>query len=301
MARTFPPHLITALTAAALAAACALAAGSAAAAEKPQSTENEASTKVWTNDSIRALRGTVSSFSGDQQSTVETAPQGAVAPSVSPPLPVSQLDPGWYRVQVAHLRADAARAQAKASEIQAELDSHTGGHKGNNLLAEPEGITPQSEIQLLNQRRDRDLKQIDALEEMARRNGIPVREILYEPTLKDYAIDQALTAPPLPEPQGPPKTEAQWRARFTDLRRQLAAAIEERDVLQREFGVAELQYYPNPNTTLKESITFHQENELRAKIDAQDAKIKALRQQLSDLEDALRRAGGPPGWSRPES
>ena len=228
------------------------------------------------------------------------APAATQAQSGSQPLPPRERDPGWYRVQVARLRADAARAQAKANEIQAELDSHQGGHKGYNLLAEPEGITPQSEIQLLNARRDRDLKQIDALEDMAQRNGIPPREILYEPTLQDYADYQALEAPPSPaEPEGPPKTEAEWRARFTELRRELAAAIEERDVLQREFGVAQLQYYPNPNTTLKESITFHQENELREKIEAQDAKIRALRQQISDLEDALRRVGGPPGWARP--
>ena len=27
--------------------------------------------------------------------------------------------------------------------------------------------------------------------------------------------------------------------------------------------------------------------------------VSSLKQQISDLEDALRRAGGPPGWARP--
>ncbi|HUJ40626.1 MAG TPA: hypothetical protein VLW54_08780 [Candidatus Acidoferrales bacterium] len=297
MAQKGHRRLFTGLTAAAVITACSLAAipGGAAQANAAQ---QQPSTKVWTNEDIAALKNGPLSHPAGPSPNRAKAPQAAAARSGSKALLPREQDPGWYRVQVAHLRADAAQAQAKADEIQAELDRHQGGHRGNNLLDEPAGLTPQIQIQMLRKQAAEDRKKIEALEDMARSNGIPVREILYEPTLEDYAIYQALTAPPLPEPQGPPRTEEQWRARFTELRRELAAAIEERDVLQREFGVAELQYYPNPNTTLKEGITFHRENELRAKMEAQDAKIKALRQQISDLEDALRHAGGEPGWAR---
>ncbi|HTQ87581.1 MAG TPA: hypothetical protein VMI93_15285, partial [Candidatus Solibacter sp.] len=70
------------------------------------------------------------------------------------------------------------------------------------------------------------------------------------------------------------------------------------DVLQQELGVAVVQYYPDPNKTLKESVTFREENRLRARIADKKAEIGSLHEQISDLEDALRRAGGPPGWAR---
>ncbi|HVN10302.1 MAG TPA: hypothetical protein VMV61_15095 [Patescibacteria group bacterium] len=305
MAHTVSRGIFAGLTAAGLVATWTFVAGVALAAAPSQPAPNEAPTKVWTNNSIRALGNEPASFQGDGHPIAGSAPSAAAirasgAQKATQPLPPRELDPGWYRVRLAQLRADAARAQAEADRIQSELDSHSGGHKGNNLLAEPEGITPQSEIRILHARRDRDLKQIDALEDMARRNGISPGELRREPSAEDYADYQALELPPPPqEPQGLPKTEAEWRARFAQMRRELAAAIEERDALQREFNIAQLQYYPNPNTTLKESVTFHQENVLRDRINAQDAKIRALRQQLSDLEDALRRAGGPPGWARP--
>jgi len=301
MVRTSRHPVFASLSVAVVVAAGALAASPAMAAiqnHSRQPAQQALSTTVWTNDNIGMLENTPPEVKIQQPGNAESAPAPAAAQSGSQALPPRELDPGWYRVQVAQLRADAARLDAKAKQIESVLKAHEGGHEGNNLLAEPEGLTPQIQVKLLRERRDEDLKKIDALEDMARHNGIPPGEILYEPTLRDYAIYRALTAPPLPLPQGPPKNEAEWRARFVDLRRQLAAAIEERDVLQREFGVAELQYFPNPNTTLKEGITFHQENELRAKIDAQNAKIASLKQQISNLEDALRHAGGEPGWAR---
>jgi polyhydroxyalkanoate synthesis regulator phasin len=39
-------------------------------------------------------------------------------------------------------------------------------------------------------------------------------------------------------------------------------------------------------------------NDNQAKIDAKKKEIDSLNQQLIDLEDELRKAGGNPGWAR---
>ncbi len=39
-------------------------------------------------------------------------------------------------------------------------------------------------------------------------------------------------------------------------------------------------------------------NEGQAKLDAKKKEVESLKQQISDLEDALRKAGGDPGWAR---
>ena len=49
---------------------------------------------------------------------------------------------------------------------------------------------------------------------------------------------------------------------------------------------------------MNEQYTRKDVNETLAKIEAKRQEIAALKQGLSDLEDALRKAGGNPGWSR---
>jgi uncharacterized protein YoxC len=39
-------------------------------------------------------------------------------------------------------------------------------------------------------------------------------------------------------------------------------------------------------------------NEKHAKVDAKKAEVESLKQQVADLEDAVRKAGGDPGWVR---
>jgi hypothetical protein len=70
------------------------------------------------------------------------------------------------------------------------------------------------------------------------------------------------------------------------------------DVMQRELGKLSVQYYPDPNKQLMQSITNEDLIKQRAKIDAKKADVAADQQALSDLEDSLRKAGGDPGWAR---
>jgi prefoldin subunit 5 len=94
------------------------------------------------------------------------------------------------------------------------------------------------------------------------------------------------------------KGEEYWTKRFAEARYKLRIAEEERDILQRELGVLVVQYDPNPAKALFEGATNKKINEHRKAIEDKKAEITTLQEQLSDLEDELRRAGGYPGWAR---
>jgi polyhydroxyalkanoate synthesis regulator phasin len=60
----------------------------------------------------------------------------------------------------------------------------------------------------------------------------------------------------------------------------------------------QVQYYSDPQKALMQQHDRSDINEGTAKIDAKKKDIESLKQQLSDLEDQLRKAGGDPGWAR---
>ena len=94
------------------------------------------------------------------------------------------------------------------------------------------------------------------------------------------------------------KTEAAWRQRFKEQREKISRAEKELDILQRETQKAEIQYYPDPQKAMNEQYTRKEINDKDAKIEAKRKEIAELKLGLSDLEDALRKAGGDPGWAR---
>ncbi|MEQ1474125.1 MAG: hypothetical protein ABLQ96_09900, partial [Candidatus Acidiferrum sp.] len=68
--------------------------------------------------------------------------------------------------------------------------------------------------------------------------------------------------------------------------------------LQRETQKAQIQYYPDPQKAMNEQYTRKDINDKDAKIEAKRQEIAQLKQGVTDLEDALRKAGGNPGWAR---
>jgi chromosome segregation ATPase len=94
------------------------------------------------------------------------------------------------------------------------------------------------------------------------------------------------------------KAEADWRKRFKEQRENIARAEKELDILQRETQKDQIQYYPDPQKAMTEQYTRKDINEKDAKIEAKRKEIEQLKQGLSDLEDALRKAGGDSGWAR---
>jgi hypothetical protein len=94
------------------------------------------------------------------------------------------------------------------------------------------------------------------------------------------------------------KGEEYWRKRFATAREKLASAEKGLDVLQRELEKDQVQYYPDPQKAMEQQFNRSDINEKRGKIDAKEKEIGELKQQLSDMEDDLRKAGGDPGWAR---
>jgi hypothetical protein len=94
------------------------------------------------------------------------------------------------------------------------------------------------------------------------------------------------------------KGETFWRKKFKKAHEKLAQAEQELSVLQRELDKNQVQYYNDPQKALMQQYNRSDIGEKTAKVDAKKNEIEALKQQLSDMEDDLRKAGGDPGWAR---
>jgi predicted RNase H-like nuclease (RuvC/YqgF family) len=108
----------------------------------------------------------------------------------------------------------------------------------------------------------------------------------------------ALTTKKSTDPADDPKSEAYWRKRAKQLRDKLANAEQELDVLQRELNKDQVQYYPDPQKALTQQYNRSDINGKTAKVEAKKTEVESLKQQVADLEDAVRKAGGDPGWVR---
>jgi hypothetical protein len=93
--------------------------------------------------------------------------------------------------------------------------------------------------------------------------------------------------------------EAKWRKRFHDAYGKLAQAEKELDILQREGDKAQVQYYSDPQKAMQEQYSRKDINDKNAKIDTKKKEVAQLKQQISDLEEQLRKDGGDPGWAAP--
>ncbi|HLZ91774.1 MAG TPA: hypothetical protein VKQ28_08670 [Candidatus Acidoferrum sp.] len=91
--------------------------------------------------------------------------------------------------------------------------------------------------------------------------------------------------------------ETKWRKQFRDAYASLDRAEKELDVLQREDNKAQVQYYSDPQKALAEQYSRQDINEKDAKIAAKKKEIDQIKQRISDMEEALRKSGGDPGWA----
>ena len=100
-----------------------------------------------------------------------------------------------------------------------------------------------------------------------------------------------------PEPEESP--EVRWRKQFKEAYANLDRAQKELDILQRETNKAQVQYYSDPQKALAEQYTRKDINDHDAKIAAKKKEVDQIKQRISDMEEALRKSGGDPGWAAP--
>lgn len=207
---------------------------------------------------------------------------------------VREKDPKGYVQQLKPLRNELRDIDAEMRRIREFRKNGKGMSSALAVYERNRAVSPDAQLELLSKRRAEVLQRIDELEDLARRNDI-APGLLRE----DAATTAILKTPGQAVASAEEvKDEAYWRKRFAEARRNLRAAEYEADILQREHNVALVQYDPNPTTTMLEELTRMRVSELKRKIDEKRAEVVQLRQALSELEDELRRAGGPPGWGR---
>ena len=95
----------------------------------------------------------------------------------------------------------------------------------------------------------------------------------------------------------PASPEKMWRERFAKLHHKLDQDQTELDVMQRELGVLDTQYYSDPVKALQQDMTREDINKKTAAIDAKKKQVEDDKQAIADAEDELRKSGGDPGWA----
>ncbi len=94
-----------------------------------------------------------------------------------------------------------------------------------------------------------------------------------------------------------------WRGKFAEKRTKIKDAEAEADVLQREFNLARIQYDSDPNAAMRDQYSNNTSGgrelqDLLNRINNKKADIDRMKQELSALEDDLRKSGGQSGWAR---
>jgi hypothetical protein len=92
--------------------------------------------------------------------------------------------------------------------------------------------------------------------------------------------------------------EKTWRKRFADLHKKLEQDQTDLDLMQRELGVLDVQYYNDPVKGMQQGYSRSDINEKTDKIEGKKKDIEADQQAIANAEDELQKAGGDPGWAR---
>jgi len=140
------------------------------AANKPRAGTDSQNTMVWTNDDLERLHlpGLICIVGRMNEETAKPA---------SLPQPyVKTQDPEWYAEQAARLRDELERRRAQLDGYRQALEdarSLKTMTSGINLDEGDIATTPEAGIEILQQRVNEGQTELDALEDLARRNDVP--------------------------------------------------------------------------------------------------------------------------------
>lgn len=125
---------------------------------------------VWTNDEIDLLPP------GQAVSVPGSVTPATEAPAVEAPLAPYQrdLDPEWYRAQLAVVEQQVTLVNARMTQLRAFLaNPRDNAEPGLRLDVSETGLSPANELELLELRRRALLEQASEIEEQVRRAGFP--------------------------------------------------------------------------------------------------------------------------------
>lgn len=139
------------------------------AANRPHAGTDGQSKMVWTNDGLNKLHnlGLISIVGRD-----------ADEKPISAPVPAQYMkteDPGWYAEQAAKLRDELEYRQAQLRDYRQAIDDTRSLKESTGGIDLADGdfaATPEAGIEILQQRVSETQSELDALEDLARRNDI---------------------------------------------------------------------------------------------------------------------------------
>jgi len=140
------------------------------AANRPHVGTDSQNGKVWTNDDLERLH------SLGLISIVGQIDQEDSKPVTASSEYVKTQDPEWYAQESARLRDELGRRRAELDRYRRAIDdarSLETTTSGIDLNGDDVGITPQAGIENLQQRASETERQLDGLEDLARRNDMP--------------------------------------------------------------------------------------------------------------------------------
>jgi cell division protein FtsB len=232
--------------------------------------------KVWTNDDLQHLS------SPDVTRTLVPSSDTGVGD-----LPRNHYlrakDPKWYAKQLGPLREEIARIDQQLRDIS---EARKGGRGTTGAVAldqEPEGVSSDAQIELLQKRRAELVLKIDDLESEARRNEVPPGALRTE-----VAPDKPGTGSKAPNgsaaDEDPDVVEAENS--IQDEKEHLERAKKELDLLQRGLDLDQRQVYSNPNY-LSSRSGDSKLSSIESQISGKRQEIQQAEQEISQLEEHL--------------
>ena|SRR5215469_8433926 len=139
------------------------------AANRPHAARNRRNSTVWTNDDLEKLHdlGLISIVGRTDKE--RSASEPALVPYAI------THDRQWYAEQSAKLHAELERRETQLRQYRQALEDARSlrATGGINLSEDDIAITPEAAIEILQRRVREEEAKLDALEDLARRNGVP--------------------------------------------------------------------------------------------------------------------------------
>jgi hypothetical protein len=187
-------------------------------------------------------------------------------------------DPTWYVKQISSLREEVEKIDAQVRGLRESLKTGKSVTSQMVLDQDTAGISPEAQVQVLQQRRSQLQRQIDDLEEEARKNDIG-RGILRNTVVSD--------APVVSNPTGRPDAkETRTVNALQDEREHLERLKGEIDLLQRNLDLQTRQIYSNPDARARRSGESTLAS-LKQEIVGKQQEMKSANEIVASLEDDL--------------
>lgn len=257
--------------------------------------------KIFTNEVLEELES-----KSPVTAPLEAPAVEAAAPNVDPPAArsstaaiakiepyVKERDLGWYRGQFASLRAELERIDRLIRRLR-EFRATGRGMMSGIVLGEPGlRLTPENEIEQLGLHRRELQRQIDELEDTARRSDIEPGFLLAS---SPYVTSSATQSRPQLTPEEVDELEKQRtevEAQLTQEKVHLEFAKKELELVERDDVLFRQQFYSNPGYTSDHkgraqlAVLASELSAKREEVSVAQNKIEAFQEELQTLERAM--------------